>query len=679
MKKILTSILCVLSLTTALRAADVCPFAMPNVALPYIPDRQVLITDFGAKGDGGTLCTEAFGQAMQALAKQGGGRLIVPPGIWLTGPIQFENNCELHVENGALVFFTTDFDAYPMVETIYEGKKSTRKMSPLWAYEKHDVAITGKGSFDGQGQYWRPSKKVKFTAVQWEELTSGQGVEEKNIWYPDAKKDALAGKPGQPDMRRVTQRPTLLEFTRCQRVLLQDATFSNSPAWNVHPLMCEDITLERVNIRNPWYAQNGDGLDLESANRAIVRDCTFDVGDDAICIKSGKDAEGRSWQKPCQNVIIEGCTVLHGHGGFVIGSEMSSGAQNIWVHNCLFNGTDTGLRMKSTRGRGGVVENIYIDHINMVNIATDAFTFDLYYANKPAVGASDKDSSDKDAIPAVTEETPSFRKLYISNVVCQGANRAVYFNGLPEMPISELSMSNSLFVSKKGAELHYAKNITFEGVTIINSVGAKYDTDSTVLLTVRSTDGAGDFAARTNPKVTKHDQKEVAQQKTSVDENSPIEVCATAMLSRGYYEKKGKQRKDWNASGELTALYHTGDWAFGLATGLYHTVGSNGNDYIPTLAVAEYQWDDIWRLRPIVQAYMGAMWGVSQKIMIKGQDKYPNCAMGSLRGGLLYPLGDHLSLQCTMHLYQLTNNSNSYYSMTSMTNAGVSGGMRYRF
>ena len=221
MKKTLLSMFCALLLNVTLFAADRCPFPMPEVARPSIPNRSVTLTDFGAVGDGGTLCTEAFAKAMQALAKKGGGRLVVPAGIWLTGPIQFESHCELHVENGALVLFTADFDAYPMVETIYEGKKSTRKMSPLWAYEKEDVAITGRGSFDGQGQYWRPSKKVKFTSAQWKELTSGQGIEFKNIWYPDAKADSLAGKPGQPDMRRALQRPVLLEFTRCQRVLLQ--------------------------------------------------------------------------------------------------------------------------------------------------------------------------------------------------------------------------------------------------------------------------------------------------------------------------------------------------------------------------------------------------------------------------------------------------------------------------
>ena len=175
-------------------------------------------------------------------------------------------------------------------------------------------------------------------------MTSGKGIEMKNVWYPDAKNDEFAGKPGKPDMRRVTQRPVLLEFTSCQRVLLKDATFSNSPAWNIHPLKCEDVTIDHVTIRNPWYAQNGDGLDLESCNRAIIKNSTFDVGDDAICIKSGKNKEGRDWKMPCQNVVIEGCTVLHGHGGFVIGSEMSSGARNIYVNNCLFNGTNYPFR-----------------------------------------------------------------------------------------------------------------------------------------------------------------------------------------------------------------------------------------------------------------------------------------------------------------------------------------------
>ena len=186
------------------------PFDMPRVALPDIPANTVCITDFGAVGDGGSLCTEAFAKAMQALAAKGGGRLVVPAGIWLTGPIQFENCTELHLERGALLLFTSDFDAYPNVSTVYEGNTANKKMAPLWAYRKHDIAITGDGAVDAQGERWRPSKQGKFTANQWKELTSGQGIAHKGVWYPDAKQDDEAGKEGKPDFRRVLQRPVLL-------------------------------------------------------------------------------------------------------------------------------------------------------------------------------------------------------------------------------------------------------------------------------------------------------------------------------------------------------------------------------------------------------------------------------------------------------------------------------------
>lgn len=455
------------------------PFDMPEVKTPSIPDRILSVLDFGAKGDGETLNTEAFAKAIKAAARKGGGKVVVPAGIWLTGPIQFENCIELHVERGALVLFTTDFDAYPMVASVYEGNTVEKKMSPLWAAGKHDIAITGEGAFDAQGQAWRPSKKGKFTESQWKDLTSGKGVVLKNVWYPDARLDEMAGRDGTPDYRRVNQRPVLLEFNSCKRILLKDATFSNSPAWNIHPLKCEDVTIDGVTIRNPWYAQNGDGLDLESCNRAIIRNSVFDVGDDAICIKSGKNKEGRDWKMPCQNVVIEGCTVLHGHGGFVIGSEMSSGAKNIYVNNCLFNGTDTGLRLKSTRGRGGVVENIYINNINMVDIKGDAFTFDLYYANKPVTGKADDDTSAKDDVPPVSEETPCFRNLFISNVVCCGAKRAIYVNGLPEMPLENMQMKNSSFLKcESGAEFNYAKDIILDNVKIEHKSGKRLTTSN---------------------------------------------------------------------------------------------------------------------------------------------------------------------------------------------------------
>ena len=457
MKKTIISLL-ILALPLVASASPIGEFNMPAVARPAIPANIVKLTDFGAKGDGTELCTEAFAQAMKALSAKGGGILEVPAGIWFTGPIQFENNIELRTSAGTLILFTDDINAYPEVEALYEGNTTKRRMSPLYAYKKENIAITGPGTFDGNGQAWRPVKKNKLTENQWKKLVASGGSVEKNIWYPEIKE-------------RVSIRPVLLDFMYCNKVLLQDATFSNSPAWNVHPCVCEDVTIERVNIKNPWYAQNGDGLDLESCTRAQILNPTFDVGDDAICIKAGKDAEGRKLGKPCQQVIISGCTVLHGHGGFVIGSEMSGGANDIRITNCVFNGTDTGIRFKSTRGRGGVVRNIFLDNIRMNNIAEDAFTFSLFYANKPIGGKADKDTSAQDAIPEVTEETPCFKDIYLDNIVCQGAKRAIYFNGLPEMPIQNVVMENSLFVTEKGADINYAEDIDFSTVTIKTTNG----------------------------------------------------------------------------------------------------------------------------------------------------------------------------------------------------------------
>ena len=456
MKKILFIVLAIVLPMMAIADEKATP--QFEVARPVIPENVVYLPDFGAKGDGSSLCTDAFAQGMKELASKGGGKLIVPAGIWLTGPIQFESNIELVTMTGALILFTEDYDAYPEVSVLFEGNTMKRRMSPLYAVGKENIAITGNGTFDGNGQAWRPTKKSKLTSDQWKKLTASGGSVEGNVWYPEIKERAL-------------NRPVLLEFMKCKKVLLQGATFSNSPAWNIHPCLCEDVTIERANIRNPWFAQNGDGLDLESCNRAQIIDCTFDVGDDAICIKSGKDAEGRKLGKPCQNVIISGCTVLHGHGGFVIGSEMSGGANNIWVDNCVFNGTDVGLRFKSTRGRGGIVENIYINNVRMRSIAEDAFVFNLYYANKPVAGKSDGDTSSEDAVPAVTEETPIFRNIYLDNIVCQGARRALYFNGLPEMPIKNVVMQNSFFATDKGADINYAEDINFNNVTITPKSG----------------------------------------------------------------------------------------------------------------------------------------------------------------------------------------------------------------
>jgi len=443
------------------------PIEMPRVSAPEIPAYEVSITDFGGMNDGLTLNTEAFAKAMAHLASKGGGTLNVPEGIWYTGPITFENNVELHLANGALVLFSENLADYPVVKSDWEGLSTHRCLSPLNARGKHDIAITGNGTFNGNGQKWRPVKKGKMTADQWKKLIRTGAVNAKgDVWFPNERiREVYDNKEMQAAVHKGDKatveyahdflRPVLLSFINCKNVMLKDATFENSPAWNIHPLLCENLIVDNVNVRNPWYAQNGDGIDIESCNTVLLLNSRFDVGDDAICIKSGKDKDGRERGIPTRNVLVEGCTVYHGHGGFVIGSEMSGGCKDIVCRNCLFIGTDVGLRFKSTRGRGGVVENIYVDNIKMSDIVGDALIFDLYYGIKPGA-----------PVPPVTEETPAFRNMYINDITCRWAGRAALFNGLPEMPMKNVVITNSLFRAETGIELNHVDGLTMKNVVI---------------------------------------------------------------------------------------------------------------------------------------------------------------------------------------------------------------------
>lgn len=462
------------------------PFKMPVIQRPVFSNNKVSITDFGGVADGITLNTEAFAKAIDALSKKGGGTLFVPSGVWYTGPIVFKSNINLHLEKGALILFSADFNLYPLVNTVFEGLDTRRCQSPISGCNLENIAITGKGSINGSGEAWRPLKKSKVTEIHWKKvITSGGVVKDDNYWFPS--KGSLKGLEIS-DMNVPRQdlteaewmeikdflRPVMVSFIECKNVLLEGVLFENSPSWNIHPLMCENVILDNVMVRNPGYAQNGDGLDLESCKNSIIVNSIFDVGDDAICIKSGKDEDGRRRNRPTENVLIDNCKVFQGHGGFVVGSEMSGSVRNISVSNCQFLGTDVGLRFKSCRGRGGVVENIYIRDINMFDIATESFLFDLYYGGKSAVESLE----DGDTIPvtstilAVDETTPAFKNIYVKNLVSRNARRAMFFNGLPEMKIENINVEDVTITAKIGAELVESKDIHFKNVKIVPAQGA---------------------------------------------------------------------------------------------------------------------------------------------------------------------------------------------------------------
>lgn len=482
------------------------PFKMARVERPVFPDNRISVVEFGAVGDGITKNTEAFAKAMKALDQKGGGTLIVPSGVWYTGPISFENNVNLHLTGGAVILFSSDYDDYPLVETNFEGLDTRRCESPLNARHKTNIAITGNGSINGNGDAWRPVKKGKMTSAQWKALLEKGGVlnDKKDYWFPtqaslDAFKRAdmnvVRGVETEAEWQAIRDflRPVMLSFVNCKNVLLEGVAFENSPAWNLHPLMCENVIIDGLTVRNPWYSQNGDGLDLESCKNVLIVNSKFDVGDDAICIKSGKDADGRRRAMPCENVIVDNNIVYHGHGGFVVGSEMSGGARNISVSNCQFLGTDVGLRFKSTRGRGGVVENIYITNINMTNIPTEPLLFDLYYGGKSASEVlEDGDMTPvEEVVPPVTEETPSFRNIYIKDITCAGARRAMFFNGLPEMNITNVNVENAVISATYGIELAEADGVNLKNVKVRIEKGPALNLKNVKNLDVKSFEHSG--------------------------------------------------------------------------------------------------------------------------------------------------------------------------------------------
>ncbi len=461
------------------------PFEMPQVKIPVFPSRALSIVDCGGIGDGIFVNTGTFAKAMESLSEQGGGTLVVPSGVWLTGPIVFKSNINLHLDKGALILFTQNYDDYPLVNTVFEGLDTRRCQSPISGRNLENIAITGEGSINGSGHFWRPLKKQKVTEDTWKKTIARGGVFKRpDYWFPSPK--ALHGDTisdmnvprnlkTEEDWQAVKDflRPVMVSFIECKNVMLQGVLFENSPSWNLHPLMCENVIIDNIIVRNPSYAQNGDGLDLESCKNVIIANSIFDVGDDGICIKSGKDEDGRKRGLATENVLVDNCKVFQGHGGFVVGSEMSGGVRNISVNNCSFLGTDVGLRFKSKRGRGGIVENIYISNISMFDIVTDSFLFDLYYGGKSASESlTDGDTTPVDeAIPPVTEETPVFRNIYVKNLVSRNARRAMFFNGLPEMNISNIHVENTTISAMLGAELVECDGVTFTNVKIYPSEG----------------------------------------------------------------------------------------------------------------------------------------------------------------------------------------------------------------
>jgi polygalacturonase len=494
---------------------------LPVVALPVFKKDTFNIIKYGAKADGLTLNTKSIKAAIEACNKKGGGVVLIPAGLWLTGPIEIKSNVNLHLQRNALLQFTTDFDQYPLVQGNWEGLPQMRNQSPLSATNQQNIAITGMGIIDGGGEAWRLVKKDKLTETQWKKLVASGGIvgEDKKTWYPSEKflKGSQLKNPGVIEPGKTPEfyesikdflRPNLLVIANCKKILLEGVTFQNSPAWCLHPLMSQDLTVRNLSVKNPWYAQNGDGIDLESCKNVLIENSSFDVGDDGICIKSGRDEAGRKRGMPTENVIVRNCVVYHAHGGFVIGSEMSGGAKNIYVDNCSFIGTDIGLRFKTTLGRGGVVENIVINNITMKDIVGEAILFDMYYAAQDPVPLSgEKREPPRVETQPVSEATPQFRNFIIKNVVCNGASKAIFVRGLPEMNVKNIVMEDMVLQATDGLDMTEGTAISLKNVQLITK--------------------------NTNPVINIHNSKDIVLEKIGYKSNAELLLNVTGEKTEG--------------------------------------------------------------------------------------------------------------------------------------------------
>ena len=484
-------------------------FELPKIYTPHFKRDTVNILQYGAVADGITLNSASINKAIEVCAKQGGGTVVIPAGSFVTGPIIMKSNVNLHLNRGALVIFTPDFNQYPLVVSSFEGVDAARCQSPVVAESLENIAITGEGIMDGNGFYWRPLKKDKVTESQWENHLQQYGgvlTADKESWYnsPKALKGMLTSNIGKltagktlADFEDVKDflRPNMIRIFNCKNILIEGVTFQNSPAWTTHVMMSEHITIKNLQVKNPWFGTNTDALDLESCKNALVEDCNFDTGDDGITIKSGRDGEGRKRGMPTKDVIINNCVVYHSHGGFVVGSEMSGGVNNMFVSNCSFIGSDIGLRFKTNRGRGGTVENIFVNNINMKAIPAEAIMFDMYYmAKDPVVLVGEKREPPKIETLPVDETTPQFQNFYFSNITCNGAAKGIFIRGIPEMHIKNVVIENAVIQADAGIDIQEASGVKLNNITIIskdtNPVAYVLNSDDITLNNMKFKDSA---------------------------------------------------------------------------------------------------------------------------------------------------------------------------------------------
>ena len=433
--------------------------------LSAAPTRTLFnVRDYGAAGDGKKLDTIALNQAVSACAQAGGGTVYLPPGNYLTGTLELKSHVTLELDSGATILGSENPDDYPTTPSVWGDSKEM--MAPLiYAADAENITITGRGTIDGQGAIW------------WRRVR----LNDPKKFPPGPQNDADRAEAAKLSRGR----PHLIRPVRCKDLLIEHINIRNSAEWNVHPMLCDSVRVDGITISAPaTNAHNTDGINPESCRNVQIVNCRIDTGDDCVTLKSGINELGRRMGRPDENITITNCVMYHGHGGVTIGSEMSGGVRNVVVANCVFNGTDIGIRIKSQRGRGGVVEGLSVSNIVMVDVPTP-FVITTFY------NGSDKPED----VHAVDEGTPRYRDMLFSNISARNAKSAGSITGLREMPIENLTFSNVHITAQSGFVCTNASGITFLDSVIDTEKGpaltiiASKMVDATRLKTTNPHDG----------------------------------------------------------------------------------------------------------------------------------------------------------------------------------------------
>ncbi len=422
---------------------DALPEILKRIQPPAIPEREFPITRYGAKPGGKTDCTEAFARAIAAANTARGGRVVVPEGEWHTGAIHLRSNVNLHLTKSATVRFSQDPRQYPIVLTRFEGIECMNYSPFIYALDQRNIAITGEGTLDGQAgpEHW------------W--LWTGRGAAPDRSQRKARAALAEMAENGVPVEKRVFGdgaflRPMFIQPYRSTNVLIEGVTIINSPMYEIHPVLCRNVTVRGVNISS--HGPNNDGCDPESSTDVLIDGCTFDTGDDCIAIKSGRNADGRRLHAPSENIVVQNCTMKDGHGGVTLCSECSGGIRNVYARNCHMDSPHLQriLRFKNNAMRGGVIEHVYMRDIEAGQVAGPAIEIDFQYEEGPR-----------------GPFTPVVRDVAVENVHCREAATALSLRGYANAPIRDIRLHHLRFDSvAKPNVIEHVEELVMDDVKI---------------------------------------------------------------------------------------------------------------------------------------------------------------------------------------------------------------------